>query len=47
MTRSDEVHLTLPIRPDMRLPLWTRPGVRRQPIEPPWRKNSCVPWVTR
>ncbi len=44
-TRSEAVFFTLPIRPDMRLPLCTRPGVRRQPIEPPWRKNSWVPWV--
>ena len=29
------VVLTPPIRPDIRLPWCTRPGVRRQPIEPP------------
>ena len=30
-------------RPAMRLPLNTRPGYERLPIEPPWRKYSCVP----
>ena len=31
------------MRPDMRLPLKTRPGYERLPIEPPCRKYSCVP----
>ena len=31
-TRSEAVLLTFPMSPDIRLPLWTRPGVRRQPI---------------
>ena len=34
-----------PIWPAMRLPLWTRCGVNRQPIEPPCRKYSWVPWA--
>ena len=29
----------------MRFPLNTRPGYERLPMDPPWRKYSCVPWL--
>src|SRR5262249_42737222 len=34
---------SLPIRPDMRMPLNTRPGVAQPPIEPGRRCTACAP----
>ena len=35
---------TPPMRPAMRMPLKTRPGVEQPPIEPGLRWLRCAPW---
>src|SRR5690606_11338866 len=39
------LNVSAPECPAMRVPSFTRPGVRRVPMEPPWRRYSCVPCV--
>src|SRR5690606_25861220 len=36
---------SLPIRPDIRVPLKTRPGVAQPPIEPGRRCTAWAPWL--
>ena len=36
---------SLPMRPDIRVPLNTRPGVAQPPIEPGRRCTACAPWL--
>ena len=38
------VIVSLPIRPAIRMPLKTRPGVAQPPIEPGLRWLRCAPW---
>ena len=44
MVRPCAVYRTPPIRPAIRTPLKTRPGVAQPPIEPGRRCTACAPW---
>src|SRR6185312_7537124 len=44
-TRFCVVTRSLPIRPAIRVPLNTRPGVAQPPIEPGRRCTACAPWL--